>query len=166
MHVVRCAADLKTLLVDVNEGKIITAFNNNPNIKDLQYGMLDLQKFTREQNQKKVKYCLDCSWTHNKKVRTSDMLHSFFFLPKELGTKEHRMTRCNIRKKFTQKKPQYAILDTVVQDIVEGRQMLPGGFMQQPILLIRTQWMKKVARRNKVKLPVQQYRVPLNAVEL
>ena len=167
MQLVRCATDLKTLLADLTEGRIITAFDNNPNISHLQYGMLDLQKFARNENKKDVRYCLDCSWTHNKKtnVQTSDLLHSFFFLPKELKKKKHRMARCKIRKSFEQTKTKYAILDTVVQDVLHGRRSLPDRLLLQPILLLRTQWMKKVARRNKVKLPVQ-YIVPSTAVEL
>ena len=164
------ATDLKTLLADLMEGKIITAFQNNPHIKHLQYGILDLQKFAKEmnkQNKKDVKYWLDCSWTHNikTKLKSNDMLHSFFFLPKELGTREHRMERCNLRKKFRRTQTQYAILDTVVQEVVEGRRTLPDGLMQQPILLIRTQWMKKIAKKHKLKLPVE-YNVPSTAVEL
>jgi len=168
MQLVRCATDLKTLLADLTEGKIITAFDNNPNISHLQYGMLDLQKFAKKQNKKDVRYWLDCSWTHNikTKLKSNDMLHSFFFLPKELGTRDNRMARCKIRKKFRRTQTQYAILDTVVQEIVDGRRSgFPDALMQQPILLIRTQWMEKIAKKYKVKLPVQ-YNVPSTAVEL
>ena len=168
MQLISGATDLKTLLADLMEGKIITAFQNNPHIKELQYGMLDLQKFAKEQNRKNVKYWLDCSWTHNLKTKpkSNDMLHSFFILPKELGTRDHRMERCNLRKKFRRKQTEYAILDTVVQEIVDGRRSgFPDALMQQPILLIRTQWMKKIAKKYKVKLPVQ-YNVPSTAVEL
>lgn len=174
MAIIQCANDVETLLEDLKRGKIITNICKNKYIKQMQNGLLNVIQFVAEQNKKEgSKYYLDCSKTHNKKTKDGDMMHSFFFLSKDLGKQENRMKRCQIRKQFKDTASNYAILDMVVQDIVAGRRKLPQDLMEQPIVLIRSKWMKKIARRNrkkggrrkKVKLSVQHNCVPLTAVK-
>lgn len=173
MVIIQCANDVKTLLEDLKAGKIITNISKSKHMKQLQNGLINLIQFVREQNKKgQSKYYLDCSKTHNKKTREgdADMMHSFFFLSKELGNNKHRMKRCKIRNKFKRSASNHAILDTVVQDIVAGRWTLPEHLLEQPILLIRSRWMKKVARRNKIKWldekKPRRFILPTTAVEL
>lgn len=144
LHFKRCR-DVRTLLQDLRGANVITDFQNDPYLKHLLYGMISLQRFVKKQNSISGCSFLDCSHTRNTKIKLHgyDFYHAIFFLH---NNKDHKK-RIRMRKKYKDAPVHYAILDSLVERVLNGEYALPKELFQVPVLLVNTKWLNSGLKR-------------------